>query len=96
MLKNDYLVVKIGVDTAENEPFERFFCLVSFLVFLSISAAAKVMQALLRAVFCIAWGAPERLSDARRRPAGDELHVCQRHLRNSITKISEPAARSSC
>ena len=22
MLKNDYLVVKIGVDTAENEPFK--------------------------------------------------------------------------
>ena len=39
MLKNDYLAVKIGVDTAENEPFEIGMILKISVVFFSILRA---------------------------------------------------------
>ena len=45
MLKNDYLVVKIGVDTAENEPFESGMIPKISVVFFSILRAGVRIQA---------------------------------------------------
>ena len=50
MLQNDYLVVKIGVDAAENEPFKSGDVVTAFRFFSPLYAAEKGPLALYKSL----------------------------------------------